>query len=381
MHIYNKVVLALGSNLGDKKAFLDQAVKALHQQVGFVKQASAVYETPAWGFDSFPFYNMCVLVHTHLNPTTLLQKLKDIEQKLGRTVKTTTEYAARTVDIDIIYFNDDVLTTDALTIPHPQMQHRKFVLVPLNDLNWELPHPILQKNTEELLAQCIDTSQIKKADHIALPKDAYVIPEMHFMVIEGNIGSGKTTLVQKIATDFNAKTVLERFADNPFLPKFYEDQARYAFPLEMSFLADRYLQLMEDLNQYDLFSDFIVADYYIYKSLIFSQVTLEKEEATLYRTLFDVMNKEIIKPNVYIYLHQTTSNLLQNIKKRGRSYEENMDPTYLDKISNGYSAFIKTLPQKNVLIIDVTNKDFVNNHSHYVEVLEQINEKIKHVTV
>jgi len=372
MQVYNKVVLALGSNLGNRKEYLQMAVEAVHEHIGFVVQTSHLYETPSWGFDSFPFYNICILIHTPFHAQPLLSKLKDLEKQLGRTEKTTDAYAARTVDIDIIYFNDSVIESEALTVPHPQMQYRRFVLVPLNDLSFEWEHPVLHKSTAELLEACTDDSKIEKAVSLTLPKNTYPLQKLNFLAIEGNIGSGKTSLAQKIAQDFNALPVLERFADNPFLPKFYEDQDRYAFPLEMSFLADRYSQLTQSLGQYDLFNDFAVADYYIYKSLIFAQVTLDTDEAALYRTIFDVMYKESAKPDLYVYLYQNTENLLNNIKKRGRDYENNIQPAYLNKIEHSYSEFIKSLPQENVLVIDVTDKDFVASHEDYMEVLKRI---------
>jgi len=139
----------------------------------------------------------------------------------------------------------------------------------------------------------------------------------NFIAIEGNIGAGKTSLTKMMARDFNAKTIFERFADNPFLPKFYEDAERFAFPLEMSFLADRFQQISEDLAQLDLFKDFIIADYEVFKSLIFSKVTLSEEEFLLYRKLFYLVYKDIKRPDLYVYLHQDVENLKDNIKKRG----------------------------------------------------------------
>ncbi len=380
MHTYNKVVLALGSNLGNKKENLQNAVNQIHSRIGFIAQASAIYETPSWGFDSFPFYNMCLLIHTNLSPEKVLTEIKQVEKILGRTAKTSDNYEARTVDIDIVYFNDFVFDSNNLQIPHKELQNRQFVLMPLNDLIFDWKHPVLQKSTQELLLICEDESEIKKVDTINLPKDTFAIGTIRFLAIEGNIGSGKTSLTEKIAQDFNAKPILERFADNAFLPKFYEDQLRYAFPLEMSFLADRYSQLNQGLGQYDLFNDFIIADYYIYKSLIFAQVTLDTDEALLYRSIFDVMNKEITKPDLYVYLYQNTENLLKNIKKRGRSYEENIQANYLNNINQSYSEFIKTLPQENVLIIDVSETEFVENHEDYLEILKLINDKILSVS-
>jgi len=195
----------------------------------------------------------------------------------------------------------------------------------------------------------------------------------YHIAIEGTIGVGKTSLSKMMSDEFNAKVILERFADNPFLPKFYEDEERYAFPLEMSFLADRYQQLSDDLAQFDLFKNLIVSDYYIFKSLIFAQVTLQKEEYLLYRKMFDLMYKEISKPDLYVYLYQNTDRLIKNIQKRGREYEQNIGSDYLDKIHNGYSNFIKTQQNLNTLIIDVSELDFVNNTEDYQFIIDKIN--------
>jgi deoxyadenosine/deoxycytidine kinase len=202
------------------------------------------------------------------------------------------------------------------------------------------------------------------------------LDQFNYIAIEGNIGTGKTTLTSKIAEDFNAKTVFERFADNPFLPKFYQDQTRYAFPLEMSFLADRYQQIADDLAQFDLFKDFIIADYHIFKSLIFAKVTLTEDEYRLYRKLFEIIYKEMPKPDLYIYLYQNTERLLENIKQRGRSYEQEIPPDYLDKINKGYLDYIKSQTELNILIIDVSERDFVKNQEDYVYVLEEIQKKL-----
>jgi len=165
---------------------------------------------------------------------------------------------------------------------------------------------------------------------------------------------------------------LERFADNPFLPKFYEEKARYAFPLEMSFLADRYQQFTDDTSQYDLFRSFMVSDYDIYKSLIFARITLQQDEYALYRKLFHLMYKEVKKPKIYVYLYQSTDRLLENIKKRGRDYEQSIDPSYLEQINKGYFDFIKSYPEQNNLVIDLEDLDFVESQDDYETILDKI---------
>jgi deoxyadenosine/deoxycytidine kinase len=188
---------------------------------------------------------------------------------------------------------------------------------------------------------------------------------MRFLVIEGNIGAGKTTLSKKFAEEYNAKLILEQFADNPFLPKFYNDQERYSFPLELSFLADRYNQIKSEVLNLDLFHPFLVADYYFAKSSIFAQNTLKDDEYHLFRQIFDIVFDSIPKPDLYVYLHADTTQLLRNIEKRGRSYEQNIEPGYLERIQNGYFNFFKQITGFPILIIDINNIDFVNNPAHY----------------
>ena len=292
---------------------------------------------------------------------------------MGRQRLKSKAYVSRPIDIDILQIDDLVKTTKQLTIPHPEIQHRKFVLLPLAEVNPELFHPVLQKKVIKLLSETKDTSILtKQSKWLRNPKKDYDISRYNYIAIEGNIGAGKTSLAEHIAHDFNAKLILERFKDNPFLPKFYEDQQRYAFPLEMSFLADRYQQLLEDINQYDLFKDCVVADYDAYKSLIFAQVTLQDEEFNLYKKLFHLMHKDLSKPDVYIYLYQNTDRLLDNIKKRGRDFEQGIKASYLKQINDGYLEFIKTRHNDNIKIIDISERDFVENRKDYLSILREI---------
>ena len=371
----NTVVLSLGTNLGNRLQNVETAIALLHSKVGSVVKVSALYETPSWGFESTPFYNCAVLIHTQKEANTLLESCQAIELEMGR-AHTKPGYEARIIDIDVIAFNEEIISTTNLQVPHPLMQDRLFVLLPMRDLQLDWRHPILQKHLPDLLKAAEDKSNCVLIQKLVSPLRAIPLEQYNYIAIEGNIGAGKTTLALKIADDFNAKTVLERFADNPFLPKFYEDQTRFAFPLEMSFLADRYQQISDDLAQFDLFKDFIVADYHIFKSLIFAKVTLTDDEYRLYRKLFEIIYKEMPKPDLYIYLYQNTDRLLANIKKRGREYEQEIAADYLDKINQGYLDYIKSQTDLNVLIIDVSDRDFVQNQEDYVYILNKIQEKI-----
>ncbi|MEP2238320.1 MAG: 2-amino-4-hydroxy-6-hydroxymethyldihydropteridine diphosphokinase [Maribacter sp.] len=372
MGVYKTAFLSIGSNLGNRQFLLQKAIFEIGKIAGEIRQVSAIYETPSWGFEGEDFLNACLELQTLLSPEDLLAKLLAIETDFGRERNESNSYQSRTLDIDIIYYERDIINTENLTVPHPKMQERKFILKPLADITPQFYHPIFNKDTRNLLQECKDKSTITKQIRRLFKNRHTFFASLQYVAIEGNIGAGKTTLATKISEDFNAKLILERFAENPFLPSFYEDQARYAFPLEMSFLADRYQQFTEDTNQLDLFKSFMVSDYDIYKSLIFAKVTLQQNEFDLYRKVFNFMYKEVKKPKVYVYLYQTTERLLQQIKKRGRDYEQNIELTYLEKINRGYFDFLKTYPKENQLIIDVSDLDFVSHKSDYEVVLTKI---------
>lgn len=373
MKIVRTTYLSLGSNQGEKLKNLQDAINHIGEKVGAINKISSVYKTKSWGFESEDFLNCCVEVSTNLNPEDLLTTILKIEEKLGRIRSNDKEYSARSIDIDILLFDDEIIFSPNLIVPHPRMLERKFVLVPLTEIAPNYRHTIEKQTILMCLQNCTDDGVIEKIDE-TLIRPISLFEKYNYIAIEGNIGAGKTSLAKMIGDDYNAKLVLERFADNPFLPKYYEDMERYAFPLEMSFLADRYNQLSEDLAQFDLFKNFIVSDYYIFKSLIFAQVSLHKDEYALYRKVFDVMYKEITKPDIYVYLYQNTERLLKNIKKRGRDYEQNIEPEYLEKIHAGYSTFIKSEKELNTLVIDVSDLDFVNKPEDYRFVINQISE-------
>ena len=376
MKSQHQVVLSLGSNQGNRLRNIQHCLELTHQEIGTIIKVSKLYETPSWGFDSDAFYNCALVIHTFASADKILSQILKIETQLGRVRGDSLEYQSRIIDIDLIAFDEVIIDTENLQIPHPLMQNRRFVLLPMLDLNLDWVHPVLQKNIAELVEITPDQSICALIQDLENPLYSIPLGQFNYIAFEGNIGAGKTTLTTRIAEDFNAKTVLERFADNPFLPKFYEDENRYAFTLEMSFLADRYKQLSDDLAQFDLFKEFIVADYHIFKSLIFAKITLTEDEYRLYRILFDIINREMPKPDLYIYLYQNSERLFQNIKKRGRSYEQKIPLDYLDKINSGYLDYIKSQTELNVLIIDVSNRDFVKNQEDYVFVLEEIQRKI-----
>ncbi|MCK8482191.1 2-amino-4-hydroxy-6-hydroxymethyldihydropteridine diphosphokinase [Psychroserpens algicola] len=373
MNSTNQVYIALGSNKGDRLKNLQDAVDLIYAKIGKVGSIAEVYNTPAIGFEGDDFLNTCIHVETMCSADDVLKKLQTIETRLGREKSQSQTYESRPIDLDMLFFNSDIFSSETLKLPHPELQNRQFVLQPLKDIASKFEHPKLKKTVDELHLECKDTSDIEAIKiWLKNPSRQFDFSAYNYIAIEGNIGAGKTSLAHQISNDFNAKLILERFADNPFLPKFYEEPQRYAFTLEMSFLADRYQQISDDLSQLDLFKDFMVSDYDIYKSLIFSKITLPEDEFKLYRKLFYLMYKDIAKPDLYVYLYQNTQRLQENIKKRGRDYEQNIDDEYLEKINSGYLDFLKKQSELNVKIIDISDKDFVKNRADYLWLLGEI---------
>jgi len=195
-----------------------------------------------------------------------------------------------------------------------------------------------------------------------------------FITIEGNIGAGKTTLANLLSNHFNARLILEEFAENPFLPKFYENQEQYAFPLELFFMAERYKQLKDLLQTKDIFQQITISDYLFTKCLLFAKVNLPNEEFRLYQKLFDIINPQIVQPEILIYLHSPVNKLQGNIKNRNRHYEQNISNDYLFSLQETYTNYIK---QHNIktLFIDCSNADFVNNEAHLSIVINALDKE------
>lgn len=196
----------------------------------------------------------------------------------------------------------------------------------------------------------------------------------NFVIIEGNIGAGKTTLAHLLSKHFNARLILEEFADNPFLPKFYENPGQYAFPLELFFMAERYKQLKDLLQTKDMFQNITIADYLFTKCLLFAKVNLPEEEFRLYQKLFEIINPQIVQPDILIYLHTPVKKLQENIKKRNREYEQSIPNDYLFTLQETYTQYIK---QHNIktLFVDAANADFLGNEEHLKIIVDALDKE------
>jgi len=208
---------------------------------------------------------------------------------------------------------------------------------------------------------------ISSFSHFLILKTPY-----QFIAIEGNIGAGKSTLVNMLSDILNAKKIMEEFEDNSFLPKFYENRSRYAFPLEMSFLAARFNQLKKQLVEDKLFGEPIISDYLFAKCLLFSQNTLDDDEYKLYRQMFEIINFQIPQPDLLVYLHAPIEKLQWNISNRGRVYEKKIDDNYLQSLQETYFKYMNSQTNTRVLVINCAGLDFVNNPNDFDFLLQAI---------
>ena len=373
---FNIVYLSLGSNLGDKINNLQTTINLIDSKVGDVLLISSVYQTKAVGFVGEDFLNCCVSLRTSMEPKILIKELINIESQNGRLRSNRNIYESRSIDIDILFYEDKIINQHNLTIPHPRMNERNFVIKPLLDIAKSKIHPVLNRTISEIDLDLGDTEIIKINDDLVLPV-IEKLKSIKNIVIEGNIGVGKTCLSEKLSKDLNKELILEGYMDNPFLDKYYENPDRYALNVELTFLTDRCRQLSDSKNQISLFSSGLVSDYDIFKSLVFAGISLKEIEYNLFRKIFTYMTKDLFKSNLIIYLLQSTEQLLENIKKRGRGFEKKIDKKYLDKINQGYLNYLKNNSDLKIIYIDVSDLDFVESKTDYFELLYRVKKKLR----
>ncbi len=366
--------LSLGSNVGDKIKNLQLALDQIDSKIGSVITISNLYENPPFGFKGDLFYNCCISVKTKLTPTLLLDELLNIEIEGGRLRDNKKGYKSRTIDLDILFYEDQIINSEGLKIPHPKLQEREFVIRPLLDIAPSKIHPLLEKSVFEIGKKFDDFNSLKEIK-ISIKNPVFnILKNFNNISIEGNIGVGKTSLSKKLSKDLNKKLILEDFKKNPFLEKFYENPKDYALNLELTFLVDRCRELNNYKNQFDLFKSGTVSDYHVKKSLIFAGITLNENDFNLYRNIYFFMTKDLIKPDLIIYLMQYPEKLMYNIKKRGRFFEKKIDHNYLNNINAAYKKSFNS--NKNIIYVDISELDFVENHSDYISLIEIIKQKL-----
>jgi 2-amino-4-hydroxy-6-hydroxymethyldihydropteridine diphosphokinase len=362
-----KAVISLGSNLGNRLELLQKTLVLLEQNNIKVTALSSLYETPAWGFDSEPFYNACVQIETDFSPQELLSLFLEIEEQLGRIRQQSDEYTARQIDLDLLFYENLILNTDELELPHPRLHLRNFVLVPLKEIVPKWQHPVLNLTVTELLGQCSDQDELEKLPfHKWSP---HIFDAFPFIIIEGNIGVGKTTLAQKMATLYKLPLLKEAFTKNPYLEKFYTDPETYALDVETYFFKDR-------INQTQLFwkqnKTKAVSDYSILKSLIFARQNLNSADFKDYQNRFSENLHTQKLPNLMVYLHTDIDILQEQIKKRGRPYEQKIKNQYLEQIEKGYQDIIQSDLPYPVVSISTKNFDFETNEADFQSLLRFI---------
>ncbi|MDO8999117.1 MAG: 2-amino-4-hydroxy-6-hydroxymethyldihydropteridine diphosphokinase [Bacteroidota bacterium] len=341
----NVAFLCLGGNIGNRIENISASKREIERLIGAIESESSIYETQAWGSDSQNNYlNQVIKITTKLNAKTVLKTLLKIEKKLGRK-RSAIKNNDRTIDLDILLFNNEIINEPTIEIPHPRMHKRKFVLKPLSEIASSIKHPVLKKTISDLYKNNKDKLEVK------LYKQEKV-KTLKYICIEGNIGSGKTTLAKALASKLNATFLPEEFENNPFLPLFYENQELFAFPLEYSFLIDRFRQIEQTLkNEKKL----IVSDYSLYKCLWFAEINLSKSDFQLFKKQFKIILDQLPKPDLIIHLTTTTKNLKQNIIKRNRKYEKNIAEEYLIALNNQYHKGLKKIKNVKKLNLVITN--------------------------
>ncbi|MBL7900777.1 MAG: 2-amino-4-hydroxy-6-hydroxymethyldihydropteridine diphosphokinase [Bacteroidia bacterium] len=348
----NKVFLGLGGNLNDRLGKLEKARELLQKRCGTIFRASGIYETEAWGMSSANrFLNQVIEIHTLLGAEELLDTVLSVETELGR-VRSTEQYTDRLIDIDVLFFDDKVIHSEKMKIPHPRLALRKFVLVPLCEIAPELVHPVLKKTMQQLLEDCTDDLNVRLLKPIQVPK---------YICIEGNIGSGKTTLAEMLAPHLGAVYLSEQFEGFRLLPLFYKDPKRYAFSLEFSFLLNRFEHISACFENNP---PRVVSDYSIYKSLGFARVNLSEEEFKLFHLQFENVLHKLPEPGCIIHLNTRPEHLLQNIAKRSRTFEAGINQAYLERVNSAYTALFSSLshiPQLS-LYVDKYHAELETEH-------------------
>lgn len=343
----NVVFICLGGNIGKREVFLNIARNLIATKIGAIIKHSSIYETEAWGINSNKKYlNQVIKIITNLTAQKVIECCLEIEMSLGRT-RGKKKYADRTIDIDILFYNQVTIRTKKLIVPHPKIAERKFVLLPLLEIEPKLKHPVSNKTITDIYLDCGDNLEVAKTN---LTKNKV---DYSYICVEGNIGSGKSTLAVALSNKMKATYLPELFLENDLLPLFYKHPKKYAFLLEYSFLISRYNQLCKALKKS---KKCIVSDYSFYKCLWFAKMNLTKMDFLLFEKHFYALLETLPIPDVMIKLNTNTTSLVKNIKIRSREFESAISESYLNKINKSYAQGFKNLA--NVLVIEINIEDY-----------------------
>lgn len=356
--------IALGSNLGDRFAHLIASMTRIEQRVGRILQISRPYETVAWGFEGPVFVNACLRLETEQSPQDVLSALQTIEKELGRRPSSHPGYQSRTIDLDLLFYGTQQIDTDFLALPHPRIPIRRFVLDPLVDIAGQWVHPVLDETLQRLQQKCKDTVSVRPLVYQKwLPE---LFENNRYLAVAGNIGSGKTSLVNKMAADYDLKPIYEKFKENPHLPQFYKDPATFALDTENFFLDSRIAQLKFHSDQVH------ISDYWLEKSLLFARNNLSDKDLEIFTKRFQEKTNGVLQPDILIYLDRPVTELMANIKKRGRPYEQSITEDYLKGITQGYKEKLSLQYPFPIHVIDASGMDFVTYPMTYILLLRQL---------
>lgn len=360
------IIISLGSNIGNRIGFIYKALALIEEHPVTIRELSNVYETPSWGFDSTPFYNACAILKTSLKPNALLKILLNVEDKLGRKRYSEKGYQDRTIDLDLLFYNNEIIYSRDLKIPHPKLHLRNFVLKPLLDLAPNFKHPVLHKTIYELNYHQLDKIKIVQTNFdLRLPP---IFKSFPFISIEGNIGVGKTTLAKRISKNYKVKFYSEDYNSNPHLENFYKDPLKHALRTESFFLNNRF---ENDKIFWQQNNDKVIADFCFFKCLVFAKQNLKKNDYNTFKKDFDHKVDKIKIPSLVIFLTKNFRELEQQIKKRGRSFEREIKLNYLQKLEKGYHLIINNF-EFPILEYSLDNIDFNKNEFEFEKFLRAI---------
>ena len=348
---FHKVYVSFGSNKGNRLKNIIAALKEIEIQLGRIENISSLYESKSCGFVGRDFYNGCLILKTKYSLKTVLRILLKIESSLGRIRGDTGVYIDREIDLDILFFDRVIKKSKKITVPHPRINNRKFVLIPLCDLNSDFIHPKINKSIFEISSLLKNNSHVKK-----IKTNNFYIPfwnKYSFISIEGNIGVGKTTLSKVFKNHFDIELLNENFKKNPYLKDFYLKPKFFSSKLENFFFQERINQINSHFKNNE--NKKTISDFWIGKSLVFSKTNLSKGLLNKFMYVYNKEVQQIKMPNIIIYLKQETKQLKNQIILRGRSFEKNISKKYLESISKEYKKIFNQ--KQKFLLIEVRSEE------------------------